>query len=190
MVRRKALSFAVLVAVFSLVSAVFFLERDWSIRFRFPVTIISSHEFSAPGFSFRYPDGFEMENDTSRYGERYVSGFHAQGDVRTGCDVRLSDAGINFAKDDGDIRQALAGELSKDAEGFSLERGYRMMLGTSPGFSMEFSFLDPAGNTMRVRQVMATHGAEQYILICGSSAASWKFFEEDFAFFFEHFRFR
>ena len=188
--KRLVAPVAVLVVLAMALSAGIFIARGGAIRFHAPVAFVATHTVTAPGYAFRYPVTYVEESNGAKYGSDYLTGFHLPGDNRTGCDVRTSDTGLNFAKSDAAIRAALVSELSKSAQGFDLKSGGRMMIGNDPAYSLEFSFIDPMGDTMRVDQVMTTDRGNHYILICGAHDAQWKYFQDDFRTFFGSFRFK
>ncbi len=188
--KRLAVPVSVLIVLLGALSAGAFVARGGAIRLHVPVVFVATHTVTATGYTFRYPVTYADEVGDAKYGAAYLTGFHLPGDNRTGCDVRSSDTGLNFAKGDAAIRTALVSELSKSAGGFELKSAGRMTIGSDPAYSVEFSFTDPMGDTMRIDQVMTTDRGNHYILICGAHDAQWDFFKDDFQTFFGSFRFR
>lgn len=142
----------------------------------------------APDFNFKYPNYFEIDNgERKNYGENYVTGFKLNTDTRTGCDVRFNKAGINFKKNDQEITDALSKEISRNAKEFNLISAKRIKISGEDAFSLEFSFIDPTNNRIRLEQIMTGHDGNYYIFICGTGDYQYRFFQKDFKFFFDSF---
>lgn len=172
------------------VAKIFFVGR-LGVRLQSPISFVAYEKYSHqnPDFSFSYPKGFSFDGDEKKkYGADYLAGFYLNADQRTGCDVRTSSVGINFAKSDAEINAAIEKDLTVNVKGFADFQGRRVKIDGQNGMDIEFSLIDPLGNTLHIHQVMTSNAGANYLLACGSGKAQYKFFQKDFADFFDSFR--
>lgn len=161
----------------------------WKFDFFLKKVNYKNYTHLAPDFSYRYADYFETDSGEGKnYGDNYLSGFKLGTDPRTGCDIRMIKSGINFQKNDAEIRSALSKELSASAKDFKLINAHRMKIDGENAFALDFSFIDPIGSRVRVNQVMTGHENNFYVLICGTGDYQYQFFEKDFKDFTNSFR--
>lgn len=161
------------------------------LRVIFDVERIKYQKYShiGPDFSFQYPDYYVFDGDEEKkFGNDYLAGFRLRTDRRTGCDVRTSAAGLNFKKNDEEIKKALVNDLSRTAKNFSLINSGRTTIGGNEAFSLEFTFVDPLGNNLRLFQTMTTNKGGHYLLVCGTGDYQYRFFARDFEKFLETFK--
>ena len=120
-----------------------------------------------------------------------MAGFYLNTDQRTGCDVRSSEVGINFSKNDQEINDAISKDLSANVRGFSDYQGKRIKIDGKDAMQVGFSLIDPLGSTLHITQVMVSNGSEKnYLIACGSGQAQYKFFQKDFNDFISSFRWK
>lgn len=179
------------VIIILLISAfyIFFQKSGW--RFDWSVQKINylKYEHIAPDFSFRYPDYFQFDGDKEKkFGADYIAGFRLKTDQRTGCDLRFNSFGLNFSKSDQEIEDAIKNDLSKSVKEFNLIETKRIKFGGEDAFAVDFTFLDPIGNRTRLTQIMVSYNKANYLAICGTGEYQYKFFQKDFADFFESFQ--
>lgn len=143
----------------------------------------------APDFSFSYSDQYVFDsNEGNKYGNDYLGGFRLKSDQRTGCDIRSNPVGINFKKSEQEIRDALQKEFSVKVKDFKMIDGRFSKIDGESAFVLEFSFTDPVGATLRLNQVMVSHGGADYLLVCGTGDYQYKYLRKDFEHFFDSFR--
>jgi len=143
----------------------------------------------APNFSFKYPSYFGVDNGEGKnYGTSYLAGLKLDSDSRTGCDIRLNGAGLNFKKSDDEIKKALIAEVSKGAKDFNLLNAKRIKVNGEDAFSLEFAFTDPIGGKVRLNQILTGHNNNFYLFICGTGEYQYKYFEKDFQSFIDSFK--
>lgn len=167
---------------------------DWGIRFHAPVEKVRYQTYGPSGakFTFAYPEKYVFDADVQKkFGTDYLAGFHLDADSRTGCDVRASEVGINFAKSDQEIAAAISQELAANVKGFDKFAGERIKVDDKDAFKSSFSLTDPLGNKLRITQVLVSPAnQENYLLVCGSGEAQAEFFTQDFSDFLHSFRFK
>lgn len=165
---------------------------SWGLRFHAPIERVKyqTHNDPAGKFSFVFPVRYTFDSDEQKkFGADYMAGFHLNADSRTGCDVRASEVGINFAKSDQEISEAIAKELSVNVKGLENFSGQRIKLNKRDAFAVNFSLIDPLGNKLRINQILiSSPKQENYLLVCGSGEAQAEFFAQDFADFLRSFR--
>lgn len=145
-----------------------------------------SYNHIGPNFSFHYPDHFVLDEDSEKkYGDDYIAGIRLATDQRTGCDIRLAGSGINFQKSDEEIKNALQRDLEKNAKNFKLLDFGRKKIDTENSFRTDFSFVDPAGNDMKLSQNIVSHDGQAFLVVCGTGNYQFKYFQKDFDGFFE-----
>ena len=168
------------------------VASSWKLRFHMPVEVIQyeKHSQDNPTFSFLFSKKFVYDDDQQKkYGADYLGGFHLQADQRTGCDVRLSTVGINFAKNDQEINDAISKDLSSHVKGFANYSAKRIKMDGQDAMVTEFTLTDPLSNTLHLKQVMVSKGGDSYLLVCGSGQSQYDFYKDDFSEFIGSFRF-
>lgn len=169
------------------------LSYDFGIRFHAPVQIITYQKFEKPEarFTFEFPKGFTFDGDEKgKYGADYLAGFYLNADQRTGCDVRSSDVGINFAKNDLEINDAIKNDLVLHVRGLNDFAGKRIKLDGQDAMQADFSLVDPLNNTLHITQIMVSNDDQSYLIACGSGQAQAQFFQKDFQDFIRSFRWK
>lgn len=163
-----------------------------AVRLHAPIELVSYQKYSQdnPIFSFVFSKKFVLDKDEQKkFGTDYLAGFHLEADQRTGCDVRRSDVGINFAKSDQEINDAISKDLGAHVKGFSNYNGKRIKMDGQPAMVTEFTLTDPLNNTLRLKQVMVSKEGVDYLLVCGSGQPQYEFYTADFSDFINSFRF-
>ena len=166
------------------------LSLSWGLRFHAPIEIISyqRHVQSNPNFSFVFSKKYLFDgDDQKKYGADYLAGFHIQNDQRTGCDVRKTNIGLNFAKSDLEINDAISKDLSAHVKGFANYSGTRIKIDNQAAMRTEFLLTDPLDNTLHIVQVMVSNGGQNYLLVCGSGESQYEFYKKDFETFLDSF---
>lgn len=169
------------------------LDNSFGIHFQSPVQFVSYQKYfhTNPDFGFSYPKGYVFDGDENKkYGGGYLAGFYLDSDQRTGCDIRISEVGINFSKTDQEINDAISKDLSDNVRGFSNYRGKRIKIDGKDAMQIDFSLTDPLSNTLHITQIMVSNGNENYLIACGSGQAQYKFFQKDFQDFISSFRWK
>lgn len=164
---------------------------SWGIRWHAPIERVKYQTFNDTNakFSFAYPERYVFDADQQKkFGNDYLAGFHLKADGRTGCDIRKSEVGINFAKSDQEIATAVSQELATGVKGFDKFSGQRLKLNGQDAYKTSFSLTDPLGNSLHITQVLVSANQENYLLVCGSGEAQYEFFAQDFADFLQSFR--
>lgn len=160
----------------------------YGVRFHVPITLEKYHTYSDQDkdVTFRYTDRYVIDmDDQHKYGASYIAGMHRADDVRTGCDIRFNAVGINFAKTDQEINDAIYRDLSQSVKGLADFTGERMVIDGENAMRVDFDLVDPLGSTLRISQVIVTHNDVNYLIACGSNASQYEFFESDFQLLFE-----
>lgn len=175
--------------VFAMVFLSFGKSLGWKMDFFVDKVNYKNYNHIAPDLTFEYPTYFAIDNGEGKnYGETYLAGLKLSTDPRTGCDVRLSAAGLNFQKSDTEIAKALVSEISKTAKDFKLISARRIKIDGENAFSLEFSFTDPINSRVRLNQIVTGHGGQYYMIICGTGDYQYKYFESDFQNFLDSFQ--
>lgn len=160
----------------------------WRMNFFLDKVHYKNYSHIGPDFSFEYPDYFQIDSGEGKnYGTGYLTGIKLNSDSRTGCDIRLNAAGLNFQKSDEEITKALTGELSKSAKDFRLISSKRFKIDGENAFSLEFSFTDPINSRVHLNQIITGHNNNFYMIICGTGEYQYRFFERDFQSFLDSF---
>ena len=182
--KKIAILVTILVYVILVLGAISFFKGSifgWRTDVFFKKINYKTYSHIAPDFSFKYPDYFEIDNGEGKnYGESYLAGLKLSTDPRTGCDMRLNGAGLNFKKSDKEIEDALVSDISKNAKDFNLKKAKRIKIGGEDAFSLEFTFTDPLGSKIHIDQILTGHNGTFYSLICGTGDYQYKYFEKDF----------
>lgn len=192
----KRIALVVGVAIIILGSLIFgkkILANSFGVRFQSPVQFVFYQQYAHtnPDFSFSYSKGYVFDGDENKkYGGGYLAGFYLDADQRTGCDVRSSEVGINFSKNDQEINDAISKDLAAHVRGFSNYQGKRLKIDGRDAMQVEFSLTDPLSNTLHITQVMVSNGNESYLIACGSGQAQYRFFQKDFHDFISSFRWK
>ncbi len=155
----------------------------WGYRVQSPITVMKYHSYrnDDSGIKFRYTDEYVIDIDAqNRYGDDYIAGIHLNADQRTGCDIRYNAVGINFAKTDQEISDAIYNDLGKNVKGLSEFHSKRIAIDREDAVQVDFLLVDPLGSTLHVTQVIASHDGQAYLIACGSGEAQYKFFSHDF----------
>ena len=163
---------------------------SWGIRWHAPIERVKyqTYDDANAKFSFSYPERYVFDADQQKkFGNDYLAGFHLNSDGRTGCDVRRSEVGINFAKSDQEISAAVSKELAAGVKGFDKFSGQRFKLSGQDAYKTSFLLTDPLGNSLHITQVLVSANQENYLLVCGSGEAQYEFFAQDFADFLQSF---
>ena len=185
---KKALISIVIVLVM-LAFFIFFQFGNWRLNWSLQKINYQTYNHIGPDFSFHYPDYYQFDGDESKkFGDQYLGGFKLKTDQRTGCDLRINPFGLNFAKSDSEIENAIKNDLSKSAKEFKLISSQRTKIGNEEAFQIDFTFLDPTNNTVRLSQVLMSHAGTGYMMVCGTGEYQYQFFQKDFEEFFKNFR--
>ena len=190
--KRKLLEKTLFIMIGILILLAFFVvvnRSGW--RFDWSLQKINYLKYShiGPDFNFRYPDYYHFDTDAEkRFGTDYLAGFKLRTDQRTGCDIRYNSFGLNFQKSDNEIQEAIENDLAKNTKEFFLIKGKRTKFSGEDAFLMDFTFLDPTGNTVRLTQILTSSGGSDYLIVCGTGEYQYKYFQRDFNDFFENFQ--
>lgn len=161
---------------------------SYGVRLHAPVSLEKYHTYKDhdKDVTFRYVDDYVIDmDDQNKYGEAYIAGMHRKDDMRTGCDVRYNAVGINFAKTDQEISDAIYQDLSHSVKGLENFSSERKNIDGENAMRVDFELVDPLGSTLRISQMIVTHNDVNYLIACGSNASHHEFFEDDFQLFFE-----
>ncbi|EKE16293.1 MAG: hypothetical protein ACD_11C00021G0022 [uncultured bacterium] len=155
----------------------------WGAHFKSPIELIKYQTYSSEDLdlSFSYSDKYVFDaNEKKKYSKDYLAGFYLKADQRTGCDVRLTDIGINFSKNDQEIKDAISKDLAANVKGFADFSGERIEIDGESAMRVSFLLTDPLGNILRITQVMVTHNNKSYLLVCGAGQPHYAIYEKDF----------
>ncbi|NTW27409.1 MAG: hypothetical protein HGA36_03725 [Candidatus Moranbacteria bacterium] len=169
------------------------VANPFGIRMHAPLEVVTYQKYSnaATAFVFSFPEGYVFDGDEQKkYGADYLAGFYLEADQRTGCDVRSSGVGINFAKSDQEIADAIKEDLAIHVKGFADFSSKRIKLDGRDAMQTNFSLTDPLGNTLQITQLMTSNDGKDYLIACGSGKAQYKFFQQDFQDFINSFEWR
>ncbi|MFA5994161.1 MAG: hypothetical protein WC823_04335 [Parcubacteria group bacterium] len=190
--KKKWLERSLFLTIIILVILAFFVVANrsgWRVDWSVQKVNYLKYSHIGPDFSFRYPDYFHLDTDVEkRFGTDYIAGFKLRTNQGTGCDVRYNSFGLNFQKSDQEIQAAIEKDLSQTAKEFHLISSKRLQVDGEQAFLVEFDFLDPTGDTVRLAQMLTSHAGMDYALICGTGEYQYKYFQRDFADFFSNFR--
>jgi hypothetical protein len=190
--KRKLLEKTLFVMIGILILLAFFVVANrsgWRLDWSLQKINFLKYNHIGPDFNFRYPDYFHFDADAEKkFGTDYIAGFKLITDQRTGCDLRYNSFGLNFQKSDEEIQKAIESDLKKNAKEFRAIKGQRMKFGGDDAYLLDFSFLDPTGNTVRLAQVLTSHAGADYLVVCGTGEYQYKYFQKDFQDFFENFQ--
>lgn len=138
------------------------------------------------GIKFRHTDHYVIDTDEKqKYGESYIVGLHMVNDARTGCDIRYNAVGINFAKSDQEINDAIYNDLAKNVKGLSEYQGKRITIDGEDAMRVDFLLTDPLGNILHISQAIVSHEGDDYLIACGGNASQYTYFAQDFQLLFD-----
>lgn len=138
------------------------------------------------GIKFRHTDHYVIDTDENqKYGESYIVGLHMVNDARTGCDIRYNAVGINFAKSDQEINDAIYNDLAKNVKGLTEYQGKRIKIDREDAMRVDFLLTDPLGNILHISQAIVSHEGDDYLIACGGNASQYDYFAQDFQLLFD-----
>lgn len=192
--KKKIIEKILLAVIIVLIFSAFFVlikKSGWRINAFIEKINYKKYNHIGPDFNFAYPDYYVFDADEQKkFGNSYIGGFRLKTDQRTGCDVRLSETGINFQKSEKEISEALEKDFSQNVKDFKLIGTKITKIDGEKAFLLDFSFTDPIGTAVRLSQIMVSHGGTNHLLICGTGEYQYKYFQKDFDGFFNSFQWK